>query len=57
MKSTVTHWKMGDEGMAEWHKDIRDEFREFADFYEGEAAKASKEFRDIIDSSDPLMCF
>ena len=56
MKITVTHLKMGDEDMAEWHKEIRDEFREFADFDEGEAAMASKELRDIIDSSDPLMC-
>ena len=56
MNITVTHWKMGDEDMAEWHKEIRDEFREFAAFDEGEAAMASKELRDIIDSSDPLMC-
>ena len=56
MKITMTHWKMDDEDMAEWHKETKDEFFEFADFYEGEAAKASKELREIIDSSDPLMC-
>ena len=35
MKSAVTHWKMGHEDMAEWHKETSDEFLEFADFMRG----------------------
>ena len=46
---------MGDEDMAEWHEEISDDFFEFADFCEGEAAKASKEIREIIYSSDNLI--
>ena len=49
------HWRMADENMAEWHEEINDEFSEYADFYEGETAKASKDLLEIIDSSDLLM--
>ena len=41
--------------MVEWHEEISDEFFEYVDFCEEEAAKTSKELHEIIDSSDHLM--
>lgn len=48
----MTYWKRGDEDMAKWHEEISDEILEYVDFCEEEAAKASKELHEIIDSSD-----
>ena len=51
----MTFWKRHDEDMAEWNEEIGDEFFDFTDFDEEEAAKASKELHEIISLSDPLM--
>ena len=56
MRKPVTCWIRGDEDMAEWHEKISDEFFEYVKILCEEAAKASKELHEIIDSSDPLMC-
>ena len=41
--------------MGEWHEEISHEFFKYVDFDKEEPAKASKELRKIINSSDPLM--
>ena len=41
--------------MAEWYKEINNEFFEFTDFYEEEVAKASRELHEIIDSLNLLL--
>ena len=41
--------------MAEWHEEIGDEFFEYTDFHEEEAAMAQRELCKLVDSSDPLI--
>ena len=55
MRNVVTCRERGDEDMAEWHKEIGDEFFKHTDFHENEAAKASNELHEIVDSSETLM--
>lgn len=38
-------WILGDDGMTKWHEEKEDGLFDFADFHEGEAAKAFKELR------------
>ena len=45
---------MGDEEMAECHDAISQVFSEYIDLYEKGGTKASKEFYEIIDTSDFL---
>ena len=54
-ESAVTYWRMGDDDIAEWHEEKGDEFFDFAEFYEREAAKAFKELHGILESSDSMM--
>ena len=41
--------------MVEWNERNGNQMYEMAEFYEKEAAKASNELHNIIDSSDPMI--
>ena len=55
-KSAVVYWRMDDDDMAECHEEKGDEFFDFADSYEGEAAKPLKVLSGLLDSSDSMIC-
>lgn len=38
----VTWWRMGDDDMKEWHEEKGDQVFDFVEFYEKEAARASR---------------
>ena len=59
-KRAVDCWRLGYDGMAKWHEEKKDVLFDFANFYEGEAAKAFKELRgdrskESSGSSDSVM--
>ena len=54
-RNAVTRLRVGDENMIEWHERKGDHVFEMAEYYEKEAAKASRELYRIIGSSDPMM--
>lgn len=54
-RSPLTSWRNGDEDMVEWNERKGDRMYEMAEYYEKEAAKASRKLHTIIVSSDPIM--
>ena len=43
--------------MVEWNERKGDQMYKMVEFYEKEAAKASNELHNVIDSSDPMMYY
>ena len=54
-RNAMMRWRFGDEGMVKWSESKGDHVFEMVEYYEKEAAKASRELHRIVGSSDPMM--